>query len=75
VSNAIGTGYSLTTLPIHSGNSIMPVLKSLIVGSMRTASALFSAITFSHMAFAQETLFAYGSGGPAPAMKEAAIAF
>jgi accessory colonization factor AcfC len=42
---------------------------------MRTASALFSAITFSHMAFAQETLFAYGSGGPAPAMKEAAIAF
>jgi accessory colonization factor AcfC len=30
---------------------------------------------FSYSAFAQETLFVYGPGGPAPAMKEAAAAF
>ena len=53
----------------------MPILKLLIIGSMRTVGALFAAITFSHMVFAQEMLFAYGPGGPAPAMKEAAIAF
>lgn len=39
------------------------------------ALALCSALAASPAALAQETLYAYGPGGPAPAMKEAAAAF
>jgi accessory colonization factor AcfC len=53
----------------------MAFFKSLIGGSLQIATALFATITLSQPVFAQETLFVYGPGGPAPAMKEAAIAF
>lgn len=53
----------------------MNVFKSIIRGSLRVATAFSAAAVLSHAALAQETLFAYGPGGPAPAMKEAASAF
>ena len=49
-------------------------LKSIFVRSWRVA-ALFSIITLSQATLAQEILYAYGPGGPAPAMKEAAAVF
>jgi accessory colonization factor AcfC len=39
------------------------------------AIAFLSAVAFSHYAMAGKTLYAYGPGGPAPAMKEAASEF
>ena len=39
------------------------------------ALTLWSLLTLSQLSLAQETLYAYGPGGPAPAMKEAAAAF
>jgi len=52
----------------------MPSLKPTIFNSLR-AVVVSVAIVLSQPALAQETLFVYGPGGPAPAMKEAAIAF
>ena len=53
----------------------MPFFKTLIIGTTYIATALFATVTLSQPLVAQETLFVYGPGGPAPAMKEAAIAF
>jgi len=52
---------------MHSFNAIL-------FNSFR-AVVFFVAITLSQVTLAQETLFVYGPGGPAPAMKEAAVAF
>ena len=52
----------------------MSLFKSLFTHSLGV-TALCSVMAFSHAALAQETLYAYGPGGPAPAMKEAAAAF
>ena len=48
--------------------------KSVSSRSLRVAT-LFAIMSFSQATLAQETLYAYGPGGPAPAMKEAAAAF
>ena len=48
--------------------------KFIIFISLR-AVAFSVAIALPQSALAQETLFVYGPGGPAPAMKEAAVAF
>ena len=48
--------------------------KSVFSRSLRVAT-LFAIMSFSQATLAQETLYAYGPGGPAPAMKEAAAAF
>lgn len=52
----------------------MSSFKSIVFNHLR-AVAFSAAIVLSHSALAQETLFVYGPGGPAPAMKEAAVAF
>lgn len=52
----------------------MPAFKSVISRSLRVA-ALLSIMSFSQSTLAQEIIHAYGPGGPAPAMKEAAAAF
>jgi accessory colonization factor AcfC len=49
--------------------------KSIFHRSLRVAAAIFAVVALSQAAFAQETLFIYGPGGPAPAMKEAATEF
>lgn len=53
----------------------MNAFKSILRSSLRVVTAFSAAAVLSHAALAQETLFAYGPGGPAPAMKEAASAF
>lgn len=52
----------------------MSSFKSILIHSLGV-TALCAAMAFSNAALAQETLYAYGPGGPAPAMKEAAAAF
>ncbi|WP_124950953.1 extracellular solute-binding protein [Sulfuriferula thiophila] len=52
----------------------MFAVKSIAARSLRAAT-LFSILAFSQASQAQETLYAYGPGGPAPAMKEAAAEF
>lgn len=52
----------------------MFALKSIIAHHLRAAT-LLSIIAFSQAAQSQETLYVYGPGGPAPAMKEAATEF
>ena len=49
--------------------------KSIVHRGLRLALAIAAAVALSQTALAQETLFVYGPGGPAPAMKEAAAAF
>jgi len=48
--------------------------RSIILNNLR-AVAFSVAIALSQSALARETLFVYGPGGPAPAMKAAAVAF
>lgn len=52
----------------------MSALISVFSRSLRIAT-LISIMSFSQASLAQEILYAYGPGGPAPAMKEAAAAF
>ncbi len=52
----------------------MFLIKSMLFNSFR-AVVFFAAVALSQSALAQETLYVYGPGGPAPAMKEAATAF
>ena len=52
----------------------MSSFKSILTHSLGV-TALCAVMAFSNAALAQETLYAYGPGGPAPAMKEAAAAF
>ena len=49
--------------------------KSIFPRGLRVAAAISAVIALSQAAFAQDTLFIYGPGGPAPAMKEAAAEF
>lgn len=53
----------------------MSISKLRIVARLRATALLFVTLALPCAAFAQETLFVYGPGGPAPAMKEAAAAF
>ncbi len=52
----------------------MFLIKSMLFNSFRVV-VFSAAIVLSQSALAQETLYVYGPGGPAPAMKEAAAAF
>lgn len=64
----------LWLLPQHFflfGGLVMFLLRSIVRGGL----CALVAVLLSASAYAQSTLHAYGPGGPAPAMKEAAVAF